>query len=359
MIRQVRKTLRGSAGFTLVELVVVIAVLGILAGVGTVGYSGYIQRANEAVDDTLYHDIIYAGAIGSYADPGASGRVTVTKSNATVTSTQGAESKAIVEKWLSDAFGSDWANTVKYKTDTYADNDQFSVIALPAENPYNLAPDDLTHVGDYEDSNFSGNEADIANTVNGVADVFADWLYDGKDFEGVKNTLVGLMGGEDELNAFLEKYGLSETSDQKTVANAVVKYVASKAGDINVDDLISQVSGGSEMEVNLENIALMYGALTGYANSDYASDSFKTAYENLPTSLEDIYALLTTARADGDSWESYFSDEGSGGLKQDLEGYQGALQLLDKYGDKIDIQLDDAFSSDSTLALLQAILNGK
>ena len=79
MIRQVRKTLRGSAGFTLVELVVVIAVLGILAGVGTVGYSGYIQRANEAVDDTLYHDIIYAGAIGSYADPGASGRVTVTK----------------------------------------------------------------------------------------------------------------------------------------------------------------------------------------------------------------------------------------------------------------------------------------
>ena len=358
MIKQVRKTLRGSAGFTLVELVVVIAVLGILAGVGTVGYSGYIQRANEAVDDTLYHDIIYAGAIGSYADPGASGRVTVTKTeDATVSSTSG--DQAVVEQWLENAFGSNWRDTVKYKTDTYADNDQFSVIALPAENPYNLDPDDLNHVGDYEDSNFSGNEADIANTVNGVADVFADWLYDDKEFDGVKNTLARLMGGEDELNAFLEKYGLSETSDQKTVANAVVKYVASKAGDINVDDLISQVSGGSEMEVNLENIALMYGALTGYANSDYASDSFKTAYENLPTSLEDIYALLTTARADGDSWESYFSDEGSGGLKQDLEGYQGALQLLDKYGDKIDIQLDDAFSSDSTLALLQAILNGK
>ena len=359
MKRNAWKAARGSAGFTLVELVVVIAILGILAGVGTVGYSGYIQRANEAVDETTYNNIIYAGAIGEYANPGVEGRVTVTKSSATVSSTQGAASKAIVEQWLSDAFGDNCQVTVKYNTDTYADNDQFSVNALPAENPYNLDPDDLPHVGDYEDSNFSGNEADIANTVNGVADVFADWLYDGKDFDGVKNTLAGLMGGEDELNAFLEKYGLSETSDHKTVANAVVKYVASKAGDINVDDLISQVSGGSEMEVNLENIALMYGALTGYANSDYASDSFKTAYKNLPTSLEDIYALLTTARDDGESWESYFSDVGSGGLKQDLEGYQGALQLLDKYGDKIDIQLDDAFSSDSTLAILQGILNGK
>ena len=53
MNNRITKTLRGKAGFTLVELIVVIAILGILAGVGTVGYSGYIKKANEAADQQL------------------------------------------------------------------------------------------------------------------------------------------------------------------------------------------------------------------------------------------------------------------------------------------------------------------
>ena len=53
MKKQVGNKLRGSAGFTLVELVVVIAIIGILAGVGTVGYSGYIKKANQAADEQL------------------------------------------------------------------------------------------------------------------------------------------------------------------------------------------------------------------------------------------------------------------------------------------------------------------
>ena len=57
MKKQVRNKLRGSAGFTLVELVVVIAIIGILAGIGTVGYGGYVKKANEAADQQLLGEV--------------------------------------------------------------------------------------------------------------------------------------------------------------------------------------------------------------------------------------------------------------------------------------------------------------
>lgn len=57
MKKQVGNKLRGSAGFTLVELIVVIAIIGILAGVGTVGYGGYVKKANEAADQQLLGEV--------------------------------------------------------------------------------------------------------------------------------------------------------------------------------------------------------------------------------------------------------------------------------------------------------------
>lgn len=47
------KNLKKNGGFTLVELIVVIAILAILAAVAVPAYSGYIEKANQAGDQTL------------------------------------------------------------------------------------------------------------------------------------------------------------------------------------------------------------------------------------------------------------------------------------------------------------------
>ena len=59
----------GSAGFTLVELLIVIAILAILAGIGAVGYTGYIEYTKKGLDKQTVGEIIHALEIAHYADP--------------------------------------------------------------------------------------------------------------------------------------------------------------------------------------------------------------------------------------------------------------------------------------------------
>lgn len=264
-----------SGGFTLIELIVVIAILAILAVVAVPAYSGYIERTNQAADETLIADIAHALELGAYSNN------MVPKDLITVGLIKdGEEGEAWVEALgsvdaetanaiMEATFGPSWKSMLRLKSDAYANSNNALILqailaARKADGSsiFDAIPNSSFYAQAGNSETLMQNVDSIATALNGVLDGLGPVAF--SHFWG------------DDFHTSVENGGLKETwnKNDQMAANLTVFAVANQVMDADDARKNSWVSSwtGSTVDVNssakgyVADIAMQYAQCVAMYN---------------------------------------------------------------------------------------------
>ncbi len=371
MKKQVGNKLRGSAGFTLVELVVVIAIIGILAGIGTVGYGGYVKKANEAADQQLLGEVNTAFAAACvengteiYAVADAKlAKDTAELSDVTIDGAVNGKIPTSYKAYLGETKG---FKVIEPKYSNYKhifvdgrNNVQYAygggAVTISGKDAANL-----------KDSTFAdskkglgvGGLLDKVNNIAGIAGMLADGedsplrqIWNSEDFLRYAGKAIGLTDSELEaaanknwslsngdLKAALGKKALElgmNVGDQdefnKLMSNATILYAAKDTKNINQEEmknLLTSNDGFDQIKKNLDNpktmgkalsqASLVYGMYTAYIYSGAGGSNDKEADTSNPMNA------LTALNTD-ENFKNYIkSDQGA----KDMNAYLSSMNMI-------------------------------
>ena len=395
MKKQVRNKLRGSAGFTLVELVVVIAIIGILAGIGTVGYGGYVKKANEAADQQLLGEVNTAFAAACvengteiYAvDDAKLDKATVKISNVKIKNEENTKIPTSYEVYLgeTDSFKVIEPKFSNY-THTFVDgrnNVQYAygggAVTISGKDAANLKN------STFANANGLGVDGllDKVSNVAGIAGMLADGqdsplsqIWDSEGFLRYAGKAVGLTDSELEAAAkgnwsrqnrtLMQALGAKANAlgmkvDDELMSNATILYAAKDSKNIDQNEikkLLTSDNGMEQIKANLNDsktmgkalsqASLVYGMYTAYIYSGTGSlDEKKDATSN---------PLNALGAMNNQGFKAYInSDQGA----KDLNAYLSAMNMINSSVDDpqaVTKLLQNGFADPDLKALLNKSL---
>lgn len=231
-----KKFMKKTEGFTLVELIVVIAILGILAGVGTVGYSGYIKKANQAKDIQIISQIKSALELAGYDSTAdlQEGSITLSSAAPVIAETGGETIKTALVKY----FGSEEAlENLTLSFDWEVDEDVYTDVATNYTS----------------ESGFYGNEGKLLKDVQALTDRFEEFTNQAGELESYAGH---------NFTGYLDKIGASST-DKQQVANSAATYVAMRTHGIDKDTFMSAWNNPGAVAGNFQSVTSEDGATLG------------------------------------------------------------------------------------------------
>lgn len=361
MKKQVRNKLRGSAGFTLVELIVVIAILGILAGIGTVGYSGYVKKANEAADQQLlgYINTAFAAACLENGEDVQN----VSSADLNLTGPTGAkkvQSVSVYDNEFQKYYADNEDSTFKAFTTIIFDATRHVFVdAISAGyaafdfggGKIYIAPEDAEKLGDstFMDPVKGLGAEKLLKKVNDVtkfaavldrsmldqvfgSEKFQSYMMSALGIESTGNTYNDMMAMEERAAAMAQqimaKTGLSQSDAMKRLrANVAVMYAASNAAGMDQQEIKTLLASGDAKNTILGNLttdtgvamsqaALAYGMYTAYA--------YNSGNTGLIEATNDPAGVVSSMDSETDFHDYINSEQG----QKDLQGYLSALNMI-------------------------------